>query len=97
MSSFNTIANALNIAVAPERMSELCQAASFSSMKSDPKTYAPGFDIGVWKDASAFFSKGENAQWQGVLQTEELDHYAARISSLLPAREIDWLENGRSS
>ena len=92
--SFTRIAGILGIELPSATLDELSTAASFDNMKAKSATYAPGVGLGIWKDDTAFFNKGQNAQWRDVLGSSELDHYAHRIGQLLPAEDIAWLENG---
>ena len=92
--SFTRIAGILGIELPSAALDTLSTAATFDNMKARSTTYAPGAGHGIWKDDTAFFNKGENAQWRDVLGSRELEHYAHRIGQVLPAEDIAWLENG---
>jgi len=92
--NFERIATALGLEQPGATLDDLSEAATFDNMKARPDTYTPAFGLGVWKDDTAFFSKGQNAQWRDVLGTSELALYAKRIGHLLPAEDVAWLENG---
>jgi aryl sulfotransferase len=93
-SSFTRIADTLGIERSNAILDELSAAATFDNMKAKSTTYAPGAGLGIWKDDTAFFNKGQNAQWRDVLGSAELEHYAQRMGELLAAEDIAWLENG---
>ena len=88
------IAGILGIDIDLAEAQELAQAASFEHMKNNPRTFAPSFGRGVWKNDAAFFSKGQNAQWHGIIDGALMGHYEQRIGQLLSPADKHWLENG---
>jgi hypothetical protein len=94
--NFTRIATALSIDVDPDKFIELSEASTFVNMQSRPKTSAPTFEMGIWKDGTTFFKKGENAQWAGMVDEELLNPYGQRMSVLISPHDQQWLENGAS-
>ena len=92
--NFASIAADLGIDLADEKLTELAGAATFEHMKSNPATFAPAFGMGVWKDDTAFFHSGQNAQWRDILEPADVERYSKRIHALLPAEDVRWLEQG---
>lgn len=87
------IADTLAIDVTAHRVAEICKAVSFDEMKKNASAFAPGAGKPLFKSDEAFFSRGKNAQWHGVLEPTALALYARRMKALLPEDAIAWLEN----
>ena len=92
--SVRRVANTLDLSISDEHLDEVCNAASFTAMKKRASSFAPASGKSHFKNDSAFFNSGRNAQWHDVLGTEEMDRYNLRINELLPFEDIYWLENG---
>lgn len=88
------LASALDIMVAEEKWPELVEAATFTSMKKNADKTAPDTNHGMWHSNSAFFNKGQNAQWRGVLSEESMALYDGIIPARYDAAMLAWLEGG---
>jgi len=88
------LAGLLNITVPEEKWPELVEAATFTSMKANADQTAPDTHSATWKSNSAFFAKGQNAQWRGVLSDEMLAEYDRLMRGRYDNRMLDWLEQG---
>ena len=93
-STIQYLADLLDIGLTESRKDEICEAVSFTKMKSRASAFVPGGGQSVFKVEEAFFSSGQNDQWRGVLESDDLDLYNDRISGLLPPDAVEWLEHG---
>jgi hypothetical protein len=96
LSTVQHLANILDIALSNSRRDEICESVSFAEMKKKASTFAPASGKPIFKSDEAFFSSGKNDQWQGILESDDVERYTNRISDLLPPDAIDWLENGNN-
>ena len=48
----------------------------------------------MWSDKAAFFAKGENRQWRGLLGEAELELYQRVAAERVPPDLAHWLESG---
>lgn len=88
------IAGTLGIAVTDQRVTEICQLVSFSSMKNKASTFSPGAGKSVLKSDGDFFRSGSNNQGAEILSPPDLQRYESKMAQLLSPAEIGWLENG---
>tara|TARA_B100000959_G_C14963081_1_gene616609 strand:+ start:733 stop:1665 length:933 start_codon:yes stop_codon:yes gene_type:complete len=91
------ISNFLDIPVNEDIWPSLLEGVSFSSMKANAKTMAPGATGSIWKDTSNFFHKGTNKRWQGVFTEQQVQNYRALAQRELDDELVVWLERGSNS
>ena len=72
----------------------LVDAARFDSMKRNALQFGPSGPSTIWLDPAAFFARGENGQWRGLLGEEELALYKEVMTERLAPDLAEWLENG---
>jgi aryl sulfotransferase len=96
VSEMTAIAAALGIDVEPFELRALARSAGFQAMKSRADELAPDVNFGMWRDNQRFFNRGENRQWEGVLDAESLALYEAKKREQ-PAGLGQWLEEGSRS
>jgi hypothetical protein len=90
------LAGRLGIAVSPERLTELSEAATFTSMKARVDELAPNAN-GILKDNRAFFRRGRSGAGTEALDDAELDHYYRRAAQLAPPDVLGWLHRAPSA
>lgn len=88
------IAKILGISVAEDLWPSLIEAAQFESMKKKADQFAPDAKVGIWRNDTDFFNKGETGQWQGVLGPEELELFSRTLRERLPPDLARWIEHG---
>ena len=81
----------LDIPVDEARWPRLVDAARFDSMKRNAEQFGPS---NMWSDKAAFFAKGENRQWRGLLGEAELELYQRVAAERVPPDLAHWLESG---
>ena len=81
----------LDIPVNEEIWPELVRSVTFSEMKKNAETRAPGADKGFWKDTTNFFHKGTNRRWQGVLSDDQVQRYLEVADELMEPSLARWL------
>ena len=84
----------LGIPVDEARWPRLVAAARFESMKRNALRFGPSGPSGIWKDPAAFFARGENGQWRGLLGEAELALYRRAMAERVAPDLAAWLENG---
>ena len=84
----------LGIPVDEARWPQLVDAARFDSMKRNALQFGLGGSSSMWNDPAAFFAKGANGQWRGLLGEAELVLYRRVMAERLAPDLADWLENG---
>jgi hypothetical protein len=84
------LAETLDITIAPERVADLADAATFDSMRGRHAELVPDHN-GILKDSRAFFRRGSSGAGVETLTSEELAHYYERVAPLAPAGALDWL------
>lgn len=92
--SMNAMADALGIDVDPALMPKLVEAAGFENMKNKADQFAPNAGNNVWKKETDFFRNGTNEQWREFMTEADIAHYNDRMTELLPADAVAWMENG---
>jgi len=92
--SIQKIASAIGAPISDEKAREFSQAAEFSNMQKNAKTFAPGSGSGIWKEEAHFFRNGKSGQWRDVLTAEDLAIYDEALAKLLPPDQAAWLQNG---
>ena len=89
------IADFLEVAVAPDVLDEIVEAAGFDAMKAASADLMPGAD-GIWKGGGkTFLNKGTNGRWQGVVREEDLARYDAKVAREFSPSLAAWCEHGR--
>lgn len=91
------IAGYLGIDVDEGRWPALVRSAAFEEMRANAALTAPQATLGIWKDTAAFFHRGTNRQWDGILSNEQIARYRALVASRLPASLEGWLRYGREA
>ncbi len=84
----------LGIEVAEDRWPALVEAATFESMRSNPKRTTPNAGSGQWRDDDQFFHKGTSGQWRELLDDADLERYRRRVDSLTTPAVAAWLHRG---
>jgi aryl sulfotransferase len=92
--SIMSVGEAIGIPVDLHQANAMAETASFENMKANAGQFAPGASRGQWKVNESFFESGQSGRWHGILDHTDLRIYAARISEMLPANEVRWLEGG---
>lgn len=85
------VAGIMNVELSDAQLDEMTEAATFESMQAKGDQYAPGADVGLWKQNSGFFATGKNAQWKGKLTEEQLAAFDTKARELLTPEQYDWL------
>jgi hypothetical protein len=88
------LADRLDVAVPPERWTDLVEAARFESMRTRAAELAPDPN-GVLKSRERFFRRGSSGAAGDVLGEEQLARYRARAADLAPADLLAWLHRDR--
>lgn len=89
------IAAFINTHVDESQWDSIINHCSFGYMRENAARYVP-LGAGLWKEGGkAFFSKGKNARWQGVLPTELSEQYVQRSVEELGKECAYWLATGR--
>ena len=87
------IADFLEIAIADAEIEALLPTLTLDAMRENDARLG---GISMWDDGStAFFFKGTNGRWQGVLSPDELAQYEATAARVLTPACRSWLEQGR--
>ena len=84
------LASRLDIAVSPQRLLDLAEAATFPQMRARSAELTPN-RLGVLKDDSAFFRSGRSGAGRELLSAEELAAYDARVAALAEPELVAWL------
>lgn len=88
------LAQVLSIDLAPGRLEELAEAATFERMKQDADTVVPDVGNRIWVSNSSFFHRGSSGQWRDLLDEEGLERYERRVAALAPADLAQWAHKG---
>jgi len=86
------LAGRLGIDVPDERWDALVDAATFTRMREQASTLAPGSAEGHWRDDRRFFRQGTSGQWQDVLDEDGRRRYDETLARLASPDLIAWLE-----
>jgi len=89
--TMKALANRLGIAVNVKTWPDLVSAARFESMRAGAQTITPDEGIGLIEDPAQFFKVGKSGQWGDILTSNDLDHYASRVSALVDDDVSKWL------
>lgn len=92
--TFARVAKVLGVSHPEPLMAQLVAAATFDNMKRNAERYVPAARKGAFVSDAAFFHKGTNGQWDGVLSEAELAAYDAVMDEGLTPGERAWLEFG---
>lgn len=85
------LARLLGIEVAEDRWPVLVEAASFASMKASAATSVPD-QLGVLKDADAFFRSGTSGGGDAILDAAGRRRYADQLQALASPEVVTWLD-----
>lgn len=88
------LASLLGIDLAPDRIAELAEAASFESMKRNADAMIPDNGKSIFKDNSGFFNAGANGQWRELLDDDDLARYDKRVAELVSGDCATWVHDG---
>jgi hypothetical protein len=89
------LARAAGIAASETVVDAVTDATAFEVMRANALDYAPVAGTGFWKSEANFFDSASSGKWQGVLSTDDLDHFADRLRALVPDPAArSWLETG---
>jgi aryl sulfotransferase len=88
------VAKALGIEIDDAKLSQLADAATFSSMKRQALDYVPSGKDGFWHDPAKFLHKGVSGQWEDVFSDETLARFDARFDELLGPELARWIKEG---
>lgn len=89
------LSEALGIAVDEARWPALVRAASFTAMRENADSAAPGAHFGEWSDNASFFAKARQGEWRHVLTAENQALYERVSAEKLSPELKRWLERGR--
>lgn len=89
------LADALHIEISDSRIEQLAVAASFDRMKAKASDLAPVATQKLWRDDAQFFNKGTSGQWRELLDADDRQRYAARVSDLAESDLAAWAHGGR--
>jgi len=89
--AMQAMASAAGLEVAPARATELAAAAGLDQMRERAEELAPNTK-GVFHDPAKFFRSGQGGEWEAYTTAEQRSVYAERVSELLSADLLDWLE-----
>lgn len=89
------LAEVLNIPISAPLLAAITEANTFASMRKEAEVSDERFgDASPFLDQAKFFASGTSNKWEGRLTQSDLNAYDARIQSLLPAEDLDWLNWG---
>lgn len=77
------LAEILDIEMVEDRLAELADEASLSTMRARADDVAPESTRSLWKDPQRFFHSGRVGGWQTRLSTEDLRYYDRRVDELI--------------
>jgi hypothetical protein len=75
----------------------LIEAASFRRMRERPAQFVPDEQTGIFADPRAFFRRGGNGQWEGILSPSDVQVYQRQLR--LSGADDDffrWLHHGNA-
>lgn len=78
------LAGVLDVAVSDDKVAEVVEGGSLSSMRGRSAQIAPEAHLGIWKSTDAFFSQGGTRNWRELLSDADLEHFHDRLTSLAP-------------
>lgn len=84
------LARRLGIDVRGDRMPVLIQAAGLDAMRAGGRSTLPE-NLGVLRNANAFFRSGRSGEGRDLLDHDALDRYGAAVSQLGPPDLLAWL------
>jgi aryl sulfotransferase len=90
LAEMRRLAQRLDITVPESAWPSLAQAATFESMRRDPRR-VPDSRSGTWRDNQRFFNRGVSGQWRGMLDDADLQEYAARVAVLAAPDLLGWV------
>ena len=88
--SMRELAQRLEIAVDPERLPELVEAARFESMRANFSALVPD-RLGVLRDPTQFFRRGSSHAGREILTDAGVARYHQRVAALAPANVLSWV------
>jgi aryl sulfotransferase len=88
------VAQAINVEVDEPLLSELVDAATFSSMRSNFEKFVPGQAGGFWHEPKEFLKQGTSGQWQGAVSSELLERFDVRLNELAGDEMAHWMLHG---
>lgn len=91
------LADFLGVSVSEETWPALVGAASFTSMREDADSLAPGAHLGEWKSNDAFFKRARMGEWRTRLSPESQALYERLSTARLEPPLKRWLEGGRAA
>lgn len=90
------IAAFLEIPVADEIWPRLVASASFDAMKRSGPALVPRAQAMLAGGADQFFHKGAMRSWEGILSSDDLALYAAKVRDKFTPALARWIEGGRA-
>lgn len=90
------LAEGLSIDITDARIEQYAAAARFDHMKERADELVPDVGNGIWHNNRAFFHRGHNGQWRGLLDDEALRRCERRVDELVPADLAAWAHAGWS-
>lgn len=88
------VAIAIGAPHSPELFKKLVVKATFRSMKANALLSAPGVKGGLYKNPRSFFYSGKGKKWESKLSEQQIAKYNTKISTLLNAKDVRYLETG---
>lgn len=90
------MAEVLEVDIDEPLLSELADAATLSSMRSDFEKFVPGVTGDFWYEPKEFLKKGTNGQWQDVLPPELVERFNERLVELAGDEMAEWIVGGNN-
>jgi aryl sulfotransferase len=89
------LAKILNIAISTEVLNDLTEANTFASMRKVIEDSDTRFaESSPFHDQAGFFASGTSNKWEGRLTSADLDRCAEKITSLVSAEDVAWINWG---
>jgi aryl sulfotransferase len=90
--TIDRIAQFLGVQVDADRRQRISERCAFGYMQANAEKIVQYGDIVFSGGAEAFFNKGENNGWRGLLSKDELDEYESARARYLCAECARWLD-----
>lgn len=90
------LATALGVPADDDLVERIAAKAGLDEMRLAARAHAPDAELGIWKDAGAFFSRGRLGEWRAAFPAEVRDAYRDAVEKLHDDEEfLAWAHLGR--
>ncbi len=91
------LASVLGMCLTDAASRELAAEASLDQMRNRADHLAPGASHGHWKAPREFFRTGGSGEWREIANTNDLDAYNARVTTLATSELANWAHHGHQN